>query len=84
LNKEKTSIFFSRNTSQETHEHILQLFGIHRTQMYDTYLGLPALVGKSRVREFKSIKDGVWKLLNDWKIKFLSQAGKEIILKAVI
>jgi hypothetical protein len=26
----------------------------------------------------------VWKRLQDWKLKFLSQAGKEILLKAVI
>jgi hypothetical protein len=26
----------------------------------------------------------VWKRLQDWKIKFLSQPGKEILLKAVI
>jgi hypothetical protein len=54
------------------------------TQRYDTYLGLPALVEKSRMKEFKSIKDRVWKRLNDWKTKFLSQGGKEILLKVVV
>jgi len=34
--------------------------------------------------EFKSIKDRIWKRLHDWKNKSLSQAGKEILLKAVI
>jgi hypothetical protein len=84
LNKEKTSIFFSRNTSQLDRECIHQLSRVPSTQRYDTYLGLPALVGKSRMKEFKSIKDRVWKWLNDWKTKFLSQAGKEILLKAVV
>lgn len=51
---------------------------------YDTYLGLPALVGKSQIAAFKGIIDRVWKRLQDWKIKFLSQSGKEILLKAVI
>jgi beta-mannanase len=46
-------------------------------------LGLPALVRKSQTRAFQSIKNKVWKRLQDWKLKFLSQAGKEI-LKAVI
>jgi hypothetical protein len=84
LNKEKTSIFFSRNTSQVDRECIHQLFGVLSTQRYDTYLGLPALVEKSQMKEFKSIKDRVWKRLNDWKTKFLSQAGKEILLKALV
>jgi hypothetical protein len=84
LNKEKTSLFFSRNTSQEARECIQRLSGVPSTQRYDKYLGLPTLVGKSRVREFQNIKDRVWKRLHDWKIKFLSQVGKEILLKAVI
>jgi hypothetical protein len=84
LNKDKTAIFFSRNTGQEARDIILQLSGIPATQRFDTYLGLPALVGKSRSREFQYIKDRVWKRLNDWKTKFLSQAGKEVLIKAVV
>jgi hypothetical protein len=83
-NKEKTSIFFSRNTSQEARDYITRLSGIPSTQRFDKYMGLLALVGKSRLSEFKSIKDMVWKRMNDWKTKFLSQAGKEILLKTVI
>ncbi|XP_059436088.1 uncharacterized protein LOC132169016 [Corylus avellana] len=84
LNSSKTAIFFSRNTLVETKEQILEVVGIPSSQRYDTYLGLPALVGKSRSKEFKGIIDRVWKRLQDWKLKFLSQAGKEILLKAVI
>jgi hypothetical protein len=84
LNREKTSIFFSRNTCEEVKEVILRIAGIPATQRYDKYLGLPALVGKSRIREFQSIKERVSKRVNDWKTKFLSQAGKEILLKAVV
>lgn len=57
LNKEKTSIFLSRNTSQEARDCIIQLSGIPVIQRFDKYLGLLALVGKSRVREFQSIKN---------------------------
>jgi hypothetical protein len=84
LNLNKTSIFFSRNTSEERKLEITTLSGLQATQMYDTYLGLPVLVGKSRFQAFQVIKDRVWKRLNNWKLKFLLQAGKEILLKAVI
>lgn len=84
LNKSKTAIFFSRNTPREIKEEILEVSGILVSQRYDTYLGLPALVGKSRIAAFHGIKDRVWGRLQDWKLKFLSQAGKEILLKAVI
>jgi hypothetical protein len=83
LNKDKTSIFFSRNTSQEKREEISQLSGLQATQSYDKYLRLPTLVGKSRMQAFRGIKDRVWNCLNNWKTKFLTQAGKEILIKAV-
>jgi hypothetical protein len=65
LNRAKTSIFFSRNTSQVDRDRILKIYGIPATQRYDNYLGLLALVGKSKSKAFKSIKDRVWKKLND-------------------
>lgn len=49
LDKEKTSIYFSLNKSQEARDYLLQLPGIPNMQRYDKYLGLPALVGKSRM-----------------------------------
>jgi ribonuclease HI len=84
LNNDKTSIFFSGNTPQEERNKILEVAGIPSSQRYDTYLGLPALVGKSQKIAFKAITERVWKKLQDWKINFLSQAGKEILLKAVV
>jgi hypothetical protein len=76
LNKGKTSIFFSRNTSQAKREEITRLSGLCATDKYKKYLGLPTLVGRSRYKAFKGIKDKVWKRLNDWKVNFLSQAEK--------
>jgi hypothetical protein len=84
LNSSKTAIFFSKNTLQDEKRIIVEAAGIPVTQRYDNYLGLPALIGKSRMAAFKGIKDQVWKRMQDWKVKFLSQAGKEILLKSVI
>jgi hypothetical protein len=60
------------------------LSGLQATQKYEKYLGLTTLVGKSRSKAFKNIKDRVWDWLQSWKVNFLSQAGKEVLLKAVI
>jgi hypothetical protein len=84
LNKDKTWVFFSRNTDSETRQKIMRMAGIPSSQRYDTYLGLPALVGKSRIAAFQGIKERVWKRHQDWKLNFLSQAGKDVLLKAVI
>jgi hypothetical protein len=84
LNKEKTSIFFSTNTRREAKEHIISIAGINSTRRYERYLGLPSLVGKSRMAAFMGIKNRIWERINGWKEKFLSQAGKEVLLKAVV
>jgi hypothetical protein len=84
LNRSKTSIFFSRNTKRGTRDHILSVASLTTTRCYEKYLGLPALVGRSRVGAFQSLTGRVWERLNGWKEKFLSQAGKEVLLKAVI
>jgi hypothetical protein len=83
-NKDKMSIFFSRNTSPEKREEITRLSGLNATQCYEKYLGLPNMVGRSKYKAFKGIKDRVWTRLNDWKVKFLSQAGKEILINVVV
>jgi hypothetical protein len=84
LNRDKTSIFFSRNTRREAKEHITSIAGVSSTRRYEKYLGLPALVGRSRIGAFSAIKSRIWECINGWKEKFLSQAGKEVLLKAVI
>jgi hypothetical protein len=79
INANKTTIFFSRNTLEIDKDHIQEVAGVLTNQRYDPYLRLLALVGRSRTKAEK-----VWKQLQDWKIKFLSQAGKEILLKVVV
>ncbi|KAF5463140.1 hypothetical protein F2P56_019079 [Juglans regia] len=51
---------------------------------YERYLGLPALVGRSKYNSFKVLKDRVWQRISSWKNSFLSQAGKEVLIKAVL
>jgi hypothetical protein len=72
INRDKTGLFFSRNTPLEDKQKILDVARIPVTQRFDKYLGFPALVGKSRTKEFQSILDKVWKRLQDRKIKLLS------------
>lgn len=84
LNREKTSIFFSKNTHPETRAHLMNVAGIGSTQCDEKYLGLPALIGRSRTRSFQNIQSRIWDRLHGWKERFLSQARNEVILKAVI
>jgi hypothetical protein len=84
INREKTFLFFSRNTKPAIRIILLRVVGVAYSQRYETYLGHPALICGSKVSVFQGIKGIIWATLNGWKDKFLSHAGKEILLKAVI
>jgi hypothetical protein len=72
------------NTSLEQKLEILRLSGLSKSHRIDTYLWLPSFVGRSKEQAFSYIKDRVWNKISNWKLKFLSQASKEVLLKSVI
>ncbi|KAL0013771.1 hypothetical protein SO802_000840 [Lithocarpus litseifolius] len=84
INREKTNIFFNANTHQDTLNQIQQLLGVPAICQYEKYLGLPALVGRAKKQSFVYIKERVWRKLQGWKEKLLSQAGREVLIKVVI
>jgi hypothetical protein len=59
INLSKTAVFFSHNTCLSKRQEILALSGLSEANRYDSYLGLLTLVGKSRVKAFKAIKEKV-------------------------
>ncbi|XP_042951227.1 uncharacterized protein LOC122283931 [Carya illinoinensis] len=84
LNRQKTTIFFSSNTPMAVRRQIQEVAGVAVCGNFEKYLGLPSIVGRSRYNAFKHLKERVWLKVNNWKNKFLSQAGKEVLLKAVV
>jgi hypothetical protein len=84
LNRDKTSLLFSKNTPQTVKDQLVNMVGVTPTNCFEKYLGLPSMVGKSRVASFASIKGRIWDKINGWKEKFLSHAGKEVLLKVML
>ena len=83
LNRAKTSLFFNSNTTHKVQEEIKSRFGAQVIKQHKKYLGLPSLVGKNRKKSFKEMKDKLARKLAGWKEKFLSKAGKDILIKAM-
>jgi hypothetical protein len=83
VNRDKTTLFFSKGTSMNTQDSIKTTLGVPIIRQYEKYLGLPSLVGRNRSASFSQIKERVWTKLKGWKEKLLSQAGREILIKAV-
>ena len=50
---------------------------------YEKYLVLPSLVGRNKKSSSNYIKECVWRKLQGWEEKLLSQADREILIKAV-
>ncbi|XP_035547372.1 uncharacterized protein LOC118348908 [Juglans regia] len=84
INKDKSAIFFSKNTTLMTQQQIKSLAGVQSTSNFEKYLGLPSLVGRKKIASFHSLIDRTWSRVSNWRTKFLSAAGKEILLKAVL
>lgn len=83
INKDKTAVFFSKNTPPPIRAQMMAELGITQIASNDKYLGLPVHIGKSRKSAFEYIKQRVWAKIQGWQQKLLSKAGKEILIKAV-
>jgi hypothetical protein len=64
INRKKTSVYFNKNTRQETRVAIMQEVGADSVQQFERYLGLLALIGSSKVSSFNFIKSIIWTKLN--------------------
>ena len=83
VNSDKSSIYFSPNTTLELKETIFNILGPMQDSRQNKYLGLPSIIGKSKKQVFVEIKERVGLKLASWKGKLLSLGGKEILIKAV-
>ncbi|XP_075636614.1 uncharacterized protein LOC142608835 [Castanea sativa] len=84
LNKEKTTIFFSKAVNEDTKSEITSFLGVPEVKEYEKYLGLSTVVGRNKKASLIYIKERIWSKLQGWKEKLLFQAGREILLKAVV
>uniref|UniRef100_A0A1S3Y3T8 RNase H type-1 domain-containing protein n=1 Tax=Nicotiana tabacum TaxID=4097 RepID=A0A1S3Y3T8_TOBAC len=82
VNLDKSAICFSRNVMEGEKVEIFSLLGQQQRNEMGMYLELPAIVGRSKKKMLEFIKDRVKTKIKGWKGKFLSTAGKEVMLKS--
>ena len=82
--KSKTTIFFNKCTSEAIRDHAKLALGVLEIKQYEQYLELPSLIGINKKVSFSYIKERVWKKIQGWKEKLLSQARQEVLIKVVV
>lgn len=83
VNLHKSCATFSSNTSNEQREEVCGIIGVDQSADFGKYLGLPSFIGRNRTKIFAFVENKVSNRLNSWNKKFLSKAGKEILIKSV-
>ncbi|XP_059627374.1 uncharacterized protein LOC132270192 [Cornus florida] len=77
VNFAKSSIFFSKNTSPDNRRLLSALLGLPEEGLQAHYLGVPAIVGRSKRDVFHFLLDQLQDHLSSWKAQTLSSGGKE-------
>ncbi|KAH0761153.1 hypothetical protein KY290_017226 [Solanum tuberosum] len=73
----------SRNANESVKKEIVDILHVKEANTPGKYLGLPAVVGRSKKSVFAYIHDRVIAKINSWKCISLSRAGREVFLKRV-
>ncbi|KAL0456614.1 UNVERIFIED_CONTAM: hypothetical protein Slati_1000600 [Sesamum latifolium] len=84
VNLAESVVVFSKNTPMQIRKDISEGLGIRSANKHEKYLGLPSVIGRSKKEVFSFIRDKIWSRINNWNERQLSQAGKEILIKAVL
>ena len=62
---------------------IKETFGVLVVYQYEKYLGFLSFIGRKKKDSFANIKQWIWKTLQGWEAKLLTQAGREILIKSM-
>ena len=82
-NKDKSTIFFSKNVSQDQKNTICGIFEFSLSNNLDIYLGY-LLHSNSRNASYQLIIEKLNAKLNGWKTKFLNLIGRIVFIKSVL
>ena len=84
INRNKSAITFSSKTMLSTKQNVKSALGIGQEGGIGKYLGLPEHFGRRKRDIFASLVDRIRQKSHGWTTRFLSGAGKLVLLKSVL
>lgn len=80
----KKPLYFGKQVGLDVKAKLLHVLGMQISEGDGRYSGLPFLVGRSPKQVFLLHQRACMEKLNGWKENFLSQAGKEVLIKSFL
>ena len=84
ISLEKSRIYFSLNVPSDIKDEVSEYLGIHATTNTGRYLSFPLRHKGATRRQFNFVAKRVISKLAGWKAKFLSFAGRTVLIKSVM
>ncbi|XP_019159676.1 PREDICTED: uncharacterized protein LOC109156278 [Ipomoea nil] len=78
------SVQMSANVPHNIRNEVVDILGVEEGETSGKYLGLPSLVGRRMKAILGFLKDRILTKIRSWNAKFLSRAGREVLLKNVL
>ncbi|KAK4406373.1 hypothetical protein Sango_0643800 [Sesamum angolense] len=69
---------------QHVRKQLASMLGIRLENKHELYLGLPAMAFRLKKALFAALKHRIWRRIHGWHEKTLSQAGKVVLIQAVV
>ncbi|XP_056864290.1 uncharacterized protein LOC130511362 [Raphanus sativus] len=84
INQSKSTITFSSKTPESIKERVKSALGITNEGGMGKYLGLPETFGRRKKDVFTGMVDKIRQRSQSWTTRFLSGAGKHVMLQSVL
>ena len=84
INVDKSLVFFNNNTLNDRRCEVQNMLGLMQDTRHKKYLGLPSIIGKSKVEIFAEIKERVEKKLSRGRRKCYQWVAERSLLKLLL
>ncbi|CAM8918014.1 unnamed protein product [Rhodiola kirilowii] len=84
VNLTKSEVVCSKNIVEHYRAQITEGMRMKLVDAHSAYLGLPVNFSNRKAALFRSLEERILRKVGDWKHRFLSSAGREVLIKSVL